>query len=261
MKFWLGVHEPAWLSRAGVPLFVSVRRMRRRKSLPKPAIAPWALDSGGFTELSERGRWSVTVDQYVEEVASYAGVGMLEWAAPMDWMCEPFVLEKTGLSVREHQERTVQNFLDIRHRGPFIPVLQGFTDDEYHACVDLYYEAGVNLAAEPLVGVGSVCRRQHTHEIRRVISGLADRGLAIHGFGVKTKGLPMYADRLASADSMSWSLNARKNPPLPTCNHDRCNNCMDFALAWRKRILGDLVEPFPPLPPAQTLEKTWVVLG
>jgi hypothetical protein len=32
----------------------------------------------------------------------------------MDWMCEPFMLAKTGLSVREHQQRTVTNYLNPR---------------------------------------------------------------------------------------------------------------------------------------------------
>ena len=49
---YLGTHETSWLSRAGVPLFISHRRLERiRTSLPM-AAAPWALDSGGFSEIS-----------------------------------------------------------------------------------------------------------------------------------------------------------------------------------------------------------------
>ena len=39
-------------------------------------------------------------------------VGGLQCAAPQDWMCEPQIVAKTGLSVREHQQRTVENLLD-----------------------------------------------------------------------------------------------------------------------------------------------------
>lgn len=30
----------------------------------------------------------------------------MRFAAPMDWMCEPWILSKTGLTLAEHQERT-----------------------------------------------------------------------------------------------------------------------------------------------------------
>jgi hypothetical protein len=82
------------------------------------------------------------VNRYADEI------GQLDWAAPMDWMCEPWIVEKTGLSVREHQERTVANYLALRDRGPFIPVLQGWTLEDYETCVDLYAQAGVDLSAE-----------------------------------------------------------------------------------------------------------------
>lgn len=254
MKFYLGTHEAHWLSRVDVPLFISHVRLRRRTMMPK-ANTGWALDSGGFSELDRHSRWETQLEDYVAAVVRYRSeIGHLEWAAPMDWMCEPHMLEKTGKTVREHQRLTVQNFLELRTTGlPFIPVLQGWTDEDYHYCVDLYRWCGVRLEDEPLVGVGSVCRRQHSQEIKQVISGLANRGLRLHGFGVKTKGFPLYANHLTSADSMSWSFNARKNPPLPTCTHKRCNNCMDYALAWRRRLLRA------PRQPDQ--EDGWVALG
>ncbi len=42
---------------------------------------------------------------------------MLDWA-PMDWMCEPAMLARTGLTVEDHQRRTSANFLELRERGP-----------------------------------------------------------------------------------------------------------------------------------------------
>src|SRR5207247_6979053 len=66
-------------------------------------------------------------------------------------------------------------------------------------------KAGVDLAREPPVGVGSVCRRQPTAEIEVVFHTLASLGLRLHGLGVKTGGLARYADCLGSADSLAWS--------------------------------------------------------
>lgn len=236
MRFYLGVHRPNWLGRTDVPLFVSHRVLRDRKSFHR-ATGPWALDSGGFTEVNMHGEWRTTVAEYVEAVERYqGGVGGMEWAAPQDWMCEPIVIDKTGLSVREHQERTVANYLDLRGQGPFIPVLQGWERDEYLRCIDLYGEAGVDLAAEPVVGVGSVCRRQDTAFATELFTELAAGGLRCHGFGVKVTGLRKYGHLLASADSMAWSYRARRSEPLPGCEHRNCANCLRFALRWRETL-------------------------
>jgi hypothetical protein len=239
-SFYLGVHRPHWLETAGVPLFVSRRVLHARKTLPT-ARAEWVLDSGGFTEIGMNGGWSLTIDDYAAEVERFGGIGKLAWAAPMDWMCEPSMLAKTGLTVAEHQQRTVANFLALRQRlGSLVaPVLQGWERDEYHRCVDLYERAGVDLAAESVVGVGSVCRREATRAVVSVLRSLYDtHGLRMHGFGIKGAALLACSRFLTSADSMAWSFTARNCPPLHGCSHKSCNNCLRFALRWRERLLG-----------------------
>jgi hypothetical protein len=102
----------------------------------------------------------------------------------------------------------------------------------------------VDLAATPLVGLGSVCRRQATREIGVIVTELAGLGLRLHGFGIKRRGLADYADSLASADSMAWSFAARRRPPPPGCSrHSNCANCPRYALAWRQVIARDLDGP------------------
>lgn len=250
MIFYLGCPSPSWLQRTTVPLFVSHVRLRRRKTTFPRATAPWALDSGGYSELNTNSRWTVTPQEYVEWVHRYATeLGGLQWASPQDWMVEPWILKNTGLSVREHQERTVANYLELRELAPelpFIPVLQGWDVDDYHACADLYEEAGVELTTLPRVGVGSVCRRENTDEIRAIMGSLVGRGIRLHGFGVKSRGLGKYANRLVSADSMAWSFRARKGHiRMPGCTHftektPDCRNCMEWALVWRERLVSEL---------------------
>jgi hypothetical protein len=193
------------------------------------------------------GKWRTSVAEYVEAVARYGSeVGGLEWAAPQDWMCEPVIVEKTGLSVREHQERTVLNYLELRGRGPFIPVLQGWTLTDYEACVGLYGDAGVDLTREPLVGLGTVCRRQDTAEIARVVSALRGRGLRLHGFGMKSRGVARCAHLLESADSMSWSSRGRNewlHEKRRLCGLEHrggCANCLPWAMRWRERVVAGL---------------------
>jgi hypothetical protein len=338
-RFYLGTHRPDWLAKVGVPLFVSRRQLARYKRLPR-AIAPWALDSGGFTELAEHGRWTLTPAEYVAEVRRYAReVGGLAWAAIQDWMCEPqvihgLVVERpaklcpacakakrrlsgkaptmrvtalaaderpawaclacdhtelgarprirvrpwrewaartgaalaaavaradalgidavvafhgTGLSVDEHQRRTLENWQELRTLAPEIPwapVIQGWELIDYMRHAEAYEAAGTRLATLPIVGVGSVCRRQHSAQAESIFRVLWRRGIAIHGFGLKQKGLARSAQYLASADSLAWSYNGRRNAPLEGCPHSRsdrppknCANCAPFALEWRARLI------------------------
>lgn len=257
--FFLGTHQPGWLSQQTVPLFVSDRRLRDYKTLPRSA-GSWALDSGGFTELSAYGTWAhgPTPAEYVARVHRYdTEVGNLCWAAPQDWMCEPFITAKTGLTVEQHQALTVSNFvllktlwarLDTIADSPFIPVLQGYAIADYQRCADMYATAGVDLEEQFLVGLGSVCRREATDEIGAVVESL--HPLPLHGFGVKTAGLRLYGHLLESADSMAWSFSARRDPALPECavdgRHINCANCPRYALRWRERILASLTDPDDP---------------
>lgn len=235
--FWLGTHHPDWLSRAGVPLFVSRNRLTARRTFPR-AVAPWALDSGGFTEISKYGYFRTSAKLYALEVKRFSDhIGSLAWVAPQDWMCEPVMLQKTGLTVEEHQRRTITNYLELRSLAPdipWIPVLQGWTPHDYFHHAEDYERAGVPLATLPLVGVGSVCRRQSTITAGRIFAFLkSGYGLRLHGFGVKTTGLRMFGDALASADSLAWSYAARREPPLLGHSHKNCANCIDYAMMWR----------------------------
>lgn len=243
MLFYLGTHHPHWLARLDVPLFVSRRALERLKTMPR-ARGAWALDSGGFSELTLHGRWMLSARDYVAMVRRYvAEIGSLAWAAPQDWMCEPDMLRRTGLSVEKHQRLTIANYLELRSLAPelpFVPVLQGWsTSGDYERHVDAYLDAGIDLFALPLVGIGTVCRRQHTAGVSALLGRLAHNGLQLHGFGFKMQGLRASYRDLASADSMAWSFNARRSPPLPGCieRHKNCANCPVFAMGWRESLL------------------------
>jgi hypothetical protein len=253
--FLLGTHQPGWLATAGVPLFVSDRRLRVYKRLPV-ATTTWACDSGGFTELQTYGTWTVSPAEYVARLRRYRDeIGRLLWAAPQDWMCEPIVINGgrigpvhfagTHLSVAEHQRRTVANFAQLRELAPEVPVapvVQGQTPDDYRRCVDLYWSMlRLDLSTVPVVGVGSVCRRQATGEAGRILAALHTLGVRrLHGFGFKILGLAEHGHRLTSADSMAWSVDARRRGrPLSGCHgHRNCANCLRFALRWRTGVLA-----------------------
>lgn len=271
LKFYLTTHKQGWLWRedTGVPLFVSHRRLLDAARL-HPATVDWALDSGGFTEVRDFGRFRTTPAEYVRAVARYdREVGRLEWAAPQDWMCEPAIIRGgilngqrvagTGLDVAGHQRLTVANFTELQDLwdreaelgnadgdSPFMPVLQGWEAGDYLRCADLYDAAGVRLEDYPLVGLGSVCRRNTPSELMKVLEGVIPRltpWLALHGFGMKTQGLELAGHLMTSADSASWSYTARRERiALEGHAHGHCGNCLAYARQWRERMLAKASE-------------------
>jgi hypothetical protein len=261
---YVATSEPSWLARTEVPLLVPHHRLMRRVTLPRsPRAGSWALDSGGFNHLRKHGTWTITPERYVADVVRIdREVGNLAWSAPMDWMCEADALAATGLTVLEHQRRTVENFVTLQRlwyehtdrESPFMPTLQGDPDappDEcvasYLRCWDLYGEADIDLRRWPSVGLGSICRQQSTAKIGLVVEALQERDgereLPLHGYGCKSLGLQRYGHLLASADSSAYSKHARyKNVKWPGCpeTHSDCRNCFHYALAWRRALLAKL---------------------
>lgn len=243
MIFYIGTHRVPFLEQTDVPLFVSRRILFNRKKLPR-ARGRWSLDSGGFTELNLYGEWRVDPRQYVQEIRRFSDeIGGVDWASQQDWMCEEFVLKKTGLSVLDHQIRTVDNFLELRSIAPdlpIIPVIQGDLASDYLRHIEMFANRGVDLFSESTVGVGSVCRRQGGNDIARLFATLHHQGLSnLHGFGVKKSGLKKI-DGLKSCDSLAWSFAARKKRHEMVCPNGKktCAHCLHYALEWRDSVLN-----------------------
>lgn len=172
------------------------------------------MDSGAFTELATYGRYRHGVEDYATEVNRWAGNGMIA-AVSQDYMCEPWILKKTGLSVAEHQRLTIERYdalLPLVHGVYVMPVLQGYSVEDYLDHIDQY---GDRLVSGMWVGVGSVCKRNsHIAKIEVILTAIARKrpDLRLHGFGLKTTALSsgIVLDILHSADSMAWSFAARR---------------------------------------------------
>lgn len=246
MKFYLGTHCPSHVEQApGVDWFLSRNRLCGRRSLPRLTTGSAVIDVAGFTALNATGEYGFGDREWAAEARRYSEeMGNIRWFPPRDWMCEPWIVRKTGLSVREHQRRTLASYLELRQIAPdlpWAPVLQGWKEGEYLEHADMYAAAGVDLPAAQIVGVGSVCRRQGTSEAASILTRLAGAGMRLHGFGVKTAGIQRVAHLLSSADSMAWSYQARRAATaLPGCTHRKCANCLRYALRWRAALLASI---------------------
>lgn len=249
VSFYVGLHQPAD-ARNFERACISINRLRGRKKPVGDCIV--LVDSGAFTELLNYGRYRHEVTEYAAELYRLHTQGVVNIAAAVaqDYMCEPFMLAKTGLTVEEHQRLTIQRYdalvaeLDRLFAGkcpfPVLPVLQGYAPAEYMRHVRDY---GDRLAHGMWVGVGSVCKRNSSPDkivaVLRAIESLRP-DLMLHGFGVKLTALLSTAvrDLLATADSMAWSFAARKQ--------GRNSNAWQEAAAFCDRIAKAIAAPRQP---------------
>src|SRR5690348_11963618 len=123
--FYVGLHQPsdaAQFERA----CISVRRLwGRRKPLPCPDVL---VDSAAFTELALHGRYRSAVSEYAAELRRLhrEGIANITAAVSQDFMCEPFMLAKTGLTLAEHQRLTLERYDALVAEAlpfPIMPVL------------------------------------------------------------------------------------------------------------------------------------------
>lgn len=231
VMFFVGLHQPSdaqHFERA----FVSVNRLRGRR---KPIGArEWIMDSGAFTEIATHGGYRHGVEAYAAEVNrwAYPGSGLVA-AVAQDYMCEPWMVAKTGLTIAEHQRLTIERYDALVPLVPDVyvmPVLQGYTAADYLRHLAMY---GDRLAPDAYVGVGSVCKRNTNvsaiEEILLTIKRVRP-DLRLHGFGLKSTALgsALVRDALHSADSMAWSFAARRQ--------GRNANDWREARDWAQRI-------------------------
>lgn len=214
MIFYVGLHQPSDAKRFD-RAFLSVNRLRpRRRAIGAKA---WIMDSGAFTEIATHGEYRHGVESYAAEILrwAYPGSGLV-CAVAQDYMCEAFILKKTGLTIADHQRLTIERYdalvEAVGGAVEIMPVLQGYTAEDY---VDHLHQYGDRLAHGAYVGVGSVCKRNT--DIGQIIHILVSikrvrPDLRLHGFGLKITALSsgVVRDLLFSADSMAWSYSARK---------------------------------------------------
>ena len=172
-----------------------------------------ALDSAGFVAatLHRDYRWSV--DEYLDLVAAHPWA----WWASMDYCQEKEVAGDRPLRLLRIAATAFmlgRCRAEARRRGlkPPMPILQGWTPDEYVTCAEW-----LPLTEWPdLVGIGSVCRRQVGGSdgilaILEAVDAILPPHCKVHLFGVKSTVLELIADhpRVASVDSMAWDVQAR----------------------------------------------------
>lgn len=236
VRFFVGLHQPSDAKHFDAA-FISVNRIRNRKSFF--AVGDWIMDSGAFTEISTHGYYRSSVEDYAEQIKRWKSNGNLLAAVSQDYMCEAFILQKTGLTVADHQRLTIERYDDLLRCDTgvnIMPVLQGFAPADYVGHIRQY---GRRLAYGQWVGVGSICKRNgNIRAIEEVLLAIHHErpDLRLHGFGLKTTALSsgLVQELLYTADSMAWSFAARMS--------GRNGNDWKEAKKWSNAITGRAVQ-------------------
>lgn len=199
-----------------------------------------ALDSAGFTAMSQYGDFPWTVEQYIELAAAHPWT----WWSSMDLCCEPQVAGDRA-EVHARTMRTAWYYdrlcelADDRGIPRPMPVIQGFDPHDYLVS----FESLTLPDDVSLVGIGSVCRRQvHGPDGLVAVIDRLDRVLPkhirFHLFGVKSDALSLFSgcERICSMDSMAWALSARRETPVGRNNQV----CIDHMERFWARQHGAL---------------------
>jgi len=228
VKFYLGTHMLNHAKELD-NVFISANRLEHYRTLK---VNNWIMDSGAFSEIKNYGSFRRTVQAYADMINHFKQFGKLEMAVSQDYMCEPIMLKRTGLIVKEHQRLTIERYDELIKLTDvtIMPVLQGYKPEEYAEHLEMYSD---RLTQGMRVGVGSVCKRNgNPDEIVAVLDAIKKKrpDLKLHGFGLKNTALSdaYIVSLLYSADSMAWSMSARRK--------GRNANSLSEAMEWYNRL-------------------------
>ena len=239
MQFYVGLHQPSD-ARHFDRCMISIGRLVERNAdgtiqrrpdgtlrarITRIECEHVMIDPQAFQILKLFGCYPDPVATYAELLKHICTLCVVDSATSEDWMCESFMLERTGLNKETHQRLTIERYDELLAYAPpcyIMPVLQGYKPNVFVAHIRAYgYRLNPTCDDEtgkwigPWVGVGSVCKRNaDIDKIAEVLIAIKTErpDLRLHGFGVKTTALQSALIRslLHTTDSMAWSFAARK---------------------------------------------------
>ncbi|MBW4591140.1 hypothetical protein G7B40_042195 [Aetokthonos hydrillicola Thurmond2011] len=214
-KPWTAAHLPC-------PSMISINSLHDYANINIPGCC--LIDSGAFTTVSKYGGYPQgSISKYVSQILKLNSHKVLGFVS-QDYMCESFILSKTGLTLAEHQRYTIYRYKAIRKLVPseiyIMPVLQGYEPEDYLSHLIQY---GDLINPGMWVGVGSVCKRNRNPlSVLPILKKLnqARPDLKLHGFGLKLQAIqnPEVRSLLFSSDSFAWSFDSfhkNKNNDCP----------------------------------------------
>jgi len=171
------------------------------------------LDSGAFGIISRTKASELMSERYRLAYRNFiCQFGFcFDWVASLDFPCERTA--QYGLSVPDRIRRTVEESashldwlkqLDMRDKA--VSVIQGFSPEDYLACVDQHRQTG---SLTRLMAVGSLCIEKTRERVMRVLRAVREAlpgWVRLHAFGLSMKFLLEARPLIDSTDSHAWDV-------------------------------------------------------
>jgi hypothetical protein len=213
MPSWWSPQQPTMISAGGMWWTARGKFVRRRWRVKRRCLF---IDSGGFYFMHRSGDYPFSPDDYNDLIWHYKPA----IAACLDYPYEPEI--RRDHKLRTNKDRILATVDHSRYLFKLVwpsetlllPVIQGYSLDEYLWCIEEMARVGIPLGR---VGIGSMCRRLARFEIRYLVRNILDQLNAClphservwtHWFGLKLSALanPALRGVLDSCDTAAWSM-------------------------------------------------------
>ena len=152
--------------------YVLVNFLTKTNTPPKSAKVLF-VDSGGFHSSFVHGGYNKSDAEYLHFVRKTKA----DYFALRDYPCEPQILKKHNVTVKDQILRTVNHhikLLDLAKKYELsakpIPVIQGWEIGDYLFCLDKFREHGLIGNGFDYIAIGSLCRRHATTFVDKCLS-------------------------------------------------------------------------------------------
>ncbi len=205
------------------------------------------LDSGGFSLLNKYGDYPYSIKEYVEWIkkTNEANDGKVILAATRDYPCEPEIARKIGLmSNLDRIKRTVEQTKKcMKHDispARWMPVLQGYSCQEYLTCYQMFYDAEILM---DYIAIGSMCKRNDVSEIQKIIKRIK-HGYSgkIHLFGLARNAIndKFLFDVVDSCDTIAYTWGCKDDAETVSKKNELINHFDNMSNRHKKQNTLDV---------------------
>lgn len=223
--------------------YVLVNFMTKNNKPPRCAKVLF-VDSGGFSSSFICNGYNKSDREYLYFVKKTKA----KYFALRDYPCEPQILRKYNVTVKDQILRTLDNHIklldlleDYLLKAKPVPVLQGWEVEDYLFCIDLFREHGLVGNGFDYIAIGSLCRKNTTTQIKKIILTIRKElkdSIKLHCFGTKISVLNDLAvwKAVYSVDSMAWDFNARWKRYMEKIKASTFEASKEFAIDYLLKI-------------------------
>ena len=202
------------------------KQPKGRLSIPKNCKR-LIIDSGAYDFIIKRkAEYPYEPKEYFIDILNLFNNGVipLDYLVTMDLICNPLNNKTEHKNNLKKIRKTIENtkkldqlFEQEDPKFKLMPVIQGYSVEEYEMCVKYLIESNILISKKSsdfLVGIGSLANRKKVSEIKAVVKAVSRKfsendykNIKLHLFGISLNAIKNHeiAQKIVSFDSFSWT--------------------------------------------------------